>query len=150
MDYPIIQIADRPDLLRPAARWFHEKWQIPLDAYLESMTASLSGGAVPRWYAALDGGTIIGGLGVIENDFHNRKDLRPNVCAVYTEEAYRCRGVARALLARVCEDMNAAGIHTLYLLTDHTSFYERCGWEYYCPALGDGETEPSRMYIHRS
>ena len=28
-----------------------------------------------------DGDNIVGGLGVIVNDFHNRKDLTPNVCA---------------------------------------------------------------------
>ena len=47
----------------------------------------------------------IGGLGVIENDFHDREDLTPNVCAVYTEEDRRCRGVAGSLLNYVCEDM---------------------------------------------
>ena len=26
---------------------------------------------------------------------------------------------------------------------------ERYGWEFYCPAQGDGEEEPSRMYIKR-
>lgn len=41
---------------------------------------------------------IIGGMGVIENDFHDRKDLAPNVCAVYTEEDRRCNGIAGALL----------------------------------------------------
>ena len=30
-------------------------------------------------------------MGVIENDFHDRKDLTPNVCAVYTEEDCRCQ-----------------------------------------------------------
>ena len=38
---------------------------------------------------------------------------------------------------------------TLYLLTDHTGFYERCGWEFFCMAQGDGEEAPSRMYVHR-
>ena len=65
------------------------------------------------------------------------------------EEPYRCRGIAGELLKTVCDDMAAQGIDTLYLLTDHTSFYERYGWEYYCPVQGDGETEMSRMYIHR-
>lgn len=32
--------------------------------------------------------------GSIANDFHDRKDLTPNICAVYTEEAYRGRGIA--------------------------------------------------------
>lgn len=46
------------------------------------------------WYLCLDNERIVGGLGVIENDFHNRKDLTPNVCAVYTEQKYRCQGIA--------------------------------------------------------
>jgi len=102
MDYPIVLLSCRPDLAGRAAEWFHEKWNIPLAAYEESMAESLTGpGAWPRWYVALDGEAIIGGLGVIENDFHDRPDLRPNVCAVYVEEPYRRRGLARALLDRV-------------------------------------------------
>ena len=104
---------------------------------------------MPQWYAAVQGGKIVGGLGVIENDFHDRRDLTPNVCAVYVEEAYRCQGIAGGLLAFVCEDMSRMGIDTLYLLTDHTSFYERYGWEFLCMVQGDGEPAMSRMYIHR-
>ena len=77
---------------------------------------------VPQWYLALKDSEIIGGMGVIENDFHNRKDLSPNVCAVYTEKEYRGQGVAGELLDYVCRDMKQRGIDTLYLLTDHTSF----------------------------
>ena len=46
--------------------------------------------------------------------------------------------------------MQEKGIETLYLLTDHTSFYERYGWEFLCMVLSDGETEPARMYIRRA
>ena len=92
-DCKIIGLKDKPLLKDRAAQWFHEKWGIPLSEYLESMEASLSGkSAVPQWYLAMDGGRIIGGMGVIENDFHERKDLTPNVCAVYTEEDCRGRG----------------------------------------------------------
>lgn len=103
---------------------------------------------IPQWYVAMEGNRIIGGLGVIENDFHSRKDLTPNVCAVYTEEDRRCKGVAGALLSYVCGDMKNKGIDTLYLLTDHTSFYERYGWEFFCMVQGNGEPHMSRMYIH--
>lgn len=151
MEYKIIRLADRPEIKEQAAQWFHEKWQIPLEAYLESMEESLTGkGPVPQWYVAVEGGRIIGGMGVIENDFHDRKDLTPNVCAVYTEEDRRGRGVAGALLNDVCEDMKKRGIGTLYLLTDHDSFYERYGWEFLCMAQGDGEPEMSRMYVHKT
>ena len=53
---------------------------------------------------------------------HNRKDLSPNVCAVYVEERYRCQGIAGVLLNYVCRDMRERGINKLYLLTEHTSF----------------------------
>ena len=69
--------------------------------------------------------------------------------SVHVEEAYRCRGIAGELLHFVCADFAAMGTDTLYLLTDHDSFYERYGWEFYCMAQGDGEDRPSRMYIHR-
>ena len=149
-NYKIIKIIDRPDLIGHAAAWFHEKWGIPKEAYLSSMQECLEKkGAVPQWYVVLQGDKIIAGLGVIENDFHDRKDLSPNVCAVYVEEAYRCRGIAGKMLQFVCTDMKERGIETLYLVTDHTSFYERYGWEFLCMVQGDGEPEPTRMYIHR-
>ena len=149
MEYDIISLRDRPEWRDDAAAWFHAKWGIPLEAYRESMVQCLAGGSpVPQWYMAVKDGRIIGGLGVIENDFHDRKDLTPNVCAVYVEEAYRCQGIAGALLEHVCRDMGQLGVSTLYLLTDHTGFYERYGWEFFCTALGDGEEKPSRMYRH--
>lgn len=151
MCYQIIRLSERPALLSAAAQWFHEKWGVPLEAYRESMDESLTGkNPVPQWYLALEENRIVGGMGVIENDFHDRKDLTPNVCAVYTEEDRRSQGIAGALLNYVCDDMQKMGIDTLYLLTDHTSFYERYGWEFFCMAQGDSEPEPSRMYIHRA
>ena len=97
----------------------------------------------------MEGHAVVGGLGVIENDFHNRRDLAPNVCAVYVEENYRCRGITGELLHTVCTDMKEQGVDTLYLVTDHTSFYERYGWEFFCMVQGDGEPTLSRMYVHR-
>ena len=93
--------------------------------------------AVPQWYIAVDSGQIIAGAGVIANDFHDRKDLTPNVCALYVEPGLRCRGIAGRLLAHICKNMAAKGIGTLYLITEHTSFYERYGWEYLCMVQGD-------------
>lgn len=101
------------------------------------------------WYLCLDGDNIVGGLGVIENDFHNRKDLAPNVCAVYTEKEYRCKGIAGHLLDMVVEDMKSKGITPIYLITDHTSFYERYGWEFLCTVQEEENSDMIRMYVHR-
>lgn len=150
-DYRIIKIQEHPELKNYAANWFHEKWNIPLEAYLESIDECMKNKtAVPQWYIVLIGDKIVGGLGVIENDFHNRKDLTPNVCAVYVEDDYRCQGIAGKMLNYVCDDMREKNIDTLYLVTDHTSFYERHGWEFLCMVQAEGEKNLTRMYIHRT
>ena len=81
-DYAFVSLRERPELLDRAADWFHDKWGVPQEAYLSWMTAYLTGETENGWYLCLDGERIIGGLGVIDNDFHDRKDLTPNVCAV--------------------------------------------------------------------
>lgn len=46
MSYEIIRLTDRPVMKERAAQWFHEKWGIPLEAYLESMEECLKGKSV--------------------------------------------------------------------------------------------------------
>lgn len=72
-----------------------------------------------------------------------------NVCAVYTEEEYRCQGIAGQLLNMVVGDCRQKGISPVYLVTDHINFYERYGWEFLCMVQGDDEPDMTRMYIHR-
>lgn len=149
MNLEYLSLRERPDMKESAADWFHRKWGVPTEAYLECMDAYLTGNTEYGWYLCVDGDRIIGGMGVIENDFHDRKDLAPNVCAVYTEEAYRRQGIAGMLLNMTVEDLRSKGITPVYLVTDHTGFYERYGWEFFCMVQGDGEPEMTRMYIHR-
>ena len=144
-----ITLREKQDLMQSAAEWFHSKWGVPTEAYLACMEDYLKGETELGWFLCMDGDRIVGGLGVIENDFHDRPDLTPNVCAVYTEESHRCRGIAGALLNMAVEDLRAKGISPAYLVTDHTSFYERYGWEFLCMVQGDGEPDMTRMYIHK-
>ncbi|MBR1597568.1 MAG: GNAT family N-acetyltransferase [Lachnospiraceae bacterium] len=142
-------LREKPEIKDEAAAWFNVKWGVPKEAYLECMEAYLNGETEYGWYIAMDGERIVSGLGVIENDFHDRKDLSPNVCAVFTEEEYRCQGISGKLLNMVEEDMKSKGILPIYLVTDHIGFYERYGWEFFCMAQGDDEPEMTRLYIHR-
>lgn len=81
MSYTITRLSDKPVLKNVMAQWFHEKWDIPLKTYIASMDECLeSNTPVPQWYAAVgDNGRIIGGMGVIQNDFHKRLDLAPYI-----------------------------------------------------------------------
>ena len=146
--YQYVNLAEMPEIRDAAAEWLHRKWGVPKEAYLERMAAYLNGETDYGWFFCLDGDRIAAGLGVIENDFHDRKELTPNVCAVYTDEAHRGRGIAGRLLHMAVEDCRQKGISPLYLVTDHTGFYERYGWEFLCMVQGDHEPEMSRMYVH--
>ncbi|MGX2945942.1 GNAT family N-acetyltransferase [Enterococcus alishanensis] len=146
----IIKIKDHPELTGLAANWFHHKWGVPLEAYLESIETSIIGKtAVPQWYGMFSKNKMIAGIGVIENDFHDRQDLKPNICSLYVEEGYRNQGIAGEMLDFVCQDMKNQGIETLYLLTDHQAFYEKYQWEFYTLAQPEETQNPSRIYRHR-
>lgn len=42
-EYKIIILREKPELAPIAAEWFHCKWGVPTEAYLECMEAYLSG-----------------------------------------------------------------------------------------------------------
>ena len=100
---------------------------------------------VPQWYLVREGGRLIAGAGVIENDFHDRPDLAPNLCALFVEPDRRRRGIAGRLLDFIRRDLGAMGVPRLYLVTNHTAFYERYGWAFVTMVTGDGGL-PERLY----
>ncbi|MBR2810416.1 MAG: GNAT family N-acetyltransferase [Solobacterium sp.] len=145
-----LPVRDWPEAAEETALWFHNRWGIPAETYRQSIRECLeTENAVPQWYVVVRNNRIIAGCGVIANDFHERKDLTPNVCAVYVDSEYRKQGVAGFMLEYVCADMARLGYATLYLLTDHIGFYERYGWQFYCE-VRDSEGEFSRMYVHQA
>ena len=142
----IICIRDMPALIDNAAEWFADKWGIPIREYSESMHESMTEAShIPQWYIVLHKNKIIAGAGVIENDFHSRKDLTPNLCALYVEEEFRKKGVARRILDFARKDMANFGFSDIYLITDHANFYEKCGWKFLTTAYDD-EGRKVRVY----
>lgn len=143
----IIKICDHPEYLMAAANWFSQIWDIPTEAYQDSMQTCIEmKSAVPQWYLVLDhDGRIIAGAGVIDNDFHPRKDLTPNLCALYVEEEHRGHGIARQILNFVRYDFGRMGYKRLYLITEHTEFYEKCGWDF-LTMVTDDDGNPMRIY----
>ncbi len=147
--FKYITLREYPELKEKAASWFSSKWGVPKEAYLSCMNDYLNKKTEYGWYLCINKDEIIGGLGVIDNDFHDRKDLTPNICAVYVEEKYRNKGIAGKLLNMVVSISKSKGITPIYLITDHKGFYEKYGFEFLCMVQGDGEPNMSRMYIHK-
>lgn len=143
----IKRLCKNPEYLEQAATWFSKKWGIPAEAYKESIEECiLQKTGIPQWYIILNSkGEIIAGAGVIQNDFHDRKDLSPNVCALFVEEEYRNQGLAKYILDVARKDIGNMGVERLYLITGHTTFYERCGWEF-LTMVNEIDGSPARMY----
>ena len=64
-EFTYIDLKQQPKLKDQAAEWFHQKWGVPQEAYLECMDDYLNGTTDYGWYLCLDGDKIVGGLGVI-------------------------------------------------------------------------------------
>ena len=143
----IIRIDQKSELIPTASSWFAEKWGVPSEEYVKSMNTSITEiQNVPKWYVILSNdNTIIAGAGVIENDFHDRPDLSPNVCALFVEESYRRQNIAKILLNFIQMDLRELGIEKLYLVTDHINFYEKLGWKFKT-SVKENDGNETRLY----
>ena len=142
----IINIREHPGWLEKAADYFSARWNIDRQLYVNSMNDSLATeNPTPRWYLMLRGDEIIGGFGLIDNDFMVRTDLCPWLCALYVEYAERGQRLGSRLLAHGRWEAAKLGYDTVYLNTDHIGYYEKYGWRY----MGDylhQDGEYARVY----
>ena len=133
-DTLIINIRQCREWLERAADYFSSRWQIDRQLYLDSMQDSLTTNEpVPRWYLLVEGEEIVGGYGLIDNDFMVRTDLCPWLCALYVEPAKRGQQLGEKLLEHSRYEAEKLGFEKIYLNTDHVGYYEKYGWYY----LGD-------------
>jgi len=127
----IINIRENPEWLDCAADFFSAKWNIDRQLYLDSMNDSITTDkTLPRWYLMLRENNIIGGFGLIDNDFMVRTDLCPWLCALYIEPAERGKQLGEKLLAHSRIEAASLGFNKVYLNTDHVGYYEKYGWNY--------------------
>ena len=145
MNYQIIKISEQPNWILKAALWFSKKWKIKKEEYQKSMLESVNS-PIPEWYVLLDSNqTILAGAGVIENDFHPYHEFCPNLCAKKKKKKYRNQKLATHLIQFIIKDMQQKGIKQLFLLTNHTSFYEKLNWKYIA-TIEDNEKQSMRVY----
>ena len=147
LKYRIICIRHNPEYAQQAVDWFSSKWNIDHKEYERSMDDCIhNNNRLPQWYLALDEkDEIIGGCGLIDNDFVDRTDLWPYLCALYVEKRARGRAWGGELMESARVAGGRLGLEKLYLCTDHTSYYEKYGWRY----IGTGRHtwgETSRIY----
>jgi len=127
----IINMREQPQMLERAAEYFSSRWGIDKSIYVYSINACISTiYPVPRWYLMLRGDEIIGGCGLIDNDFMTDTEFYPWLCALIVEPSERGKNLGAQLLNHVCTDAAKSGCEKVYLNTDHVGYYERYNWKY--------------------
>lgn len=128
----IISLREKPEYLNRAVEFFQRHWATDKsrDVYEDCLSHAVSlRPALPQWYMLIDDGNIIGGAGLITNDFISRMDLTPWLCALVVEKEFRGRGLAGLIIDRVKRDAESMEYKALYLCTDLDGFYERFGFK---------------------
>ena len=142
----IIAVRDHPEYLERAVDYFSSTQDIARNIYQDCIANSLTTESpLPRWYLMMKGNDIIGGYGLIVNDFISRQDLWPWLCAVYIEENERGKALGSRLLEHGRHEAAKLGFPMVYLCTDHIGFYEKYGWRYIGGAYGVSGSE-TRVY----
>lgn len=144
----VISVREKPEHMERIIKYFQSRWanESSMKVYEDCIEQCIkTDSPLPHWYILEDMGKIVGGAGLITNDFISRMDLYPWICALYIEEEYRGHRYANLLMEKAKEDAKAGGFKFVYLCTDHIGYYEKFGFEHigmgYHPWGGD-----SRIY----
>jgi GNAT superfamily N-acetyltransferase len=132
-DMKVISIKKYPEYKNRAISYFQNIWasKDSMMVYDDCITNCITTpNPLPQWYLLMDDDKIIGGAGLITNDFISRMDLYPWVCAIFIEKEHRGNAYGSILLAQAKADAKAGGFSHLYLCTDHIGYYEKYGFEY--------------------
>ena len=103
-----------------SSRWGHQA------VYRDCMSACInSASPLPQWYLLTDSDAVIGGAGLITNDFNARMDLWPWLAALFVEKKYRGHAYGAQLLTHCRREAARLGFPEVYLITDHVNYYEK-------------------------
>ena len=141
----IISLRSCPEKLELFCDYFSRHWG-KSEIYRNCMENALNANSpLPQWFLICSSSEIIGGCGLITNDFISRMDLFPWLCALFVEDRYRNQGLGKKLIEYSAQKASELGYENLYCCTDHIGYYEKCRFEY----IGIGYhpwDETSRIY----
>ena len=144
----IISVRKNPKYAEIMIAYFQKRWanEKTKKIYEDCITACVkTDKPLPHWFLLYDEDKIVGGAGLVTNDFISRMDLYPWLCALYIEEEYRGNNNGQILINAVKSAAKDSGYDELYLSTDHVGYYEKFDFEY----IGQGYHpwgEDSRIY----
>lgn len=130
----IADLADHPGFLEELARYHHAQWAAlnpgrSLQQRIDFYRTCLGPAPIPSMHVAIGNGLLLGSASLVAHDMDTRTDLTPWLASVYVLPAWRCRGVAGALISQVARQARCLGVPRLYLYTpEQQAFYAKRGW----------------------
>jgi len=130
----ISDLRQRPEFFDTVADRIWRAWWkpggYPLNHITGRLRESLLDRPIPLALIACEGVTFLGTASVILSDLQERPQYSPWVAAVWTEPAYRERGVGAALVDHAVQAASTIGFGRVYLCAaqDRRDFYIRRGW----------------------
>lgn len=101
-----------------------------LDDIIYRSKHSLGKDDIPSMYIAVLNNEVIGVVSLWKNDLVVRQDLYPWMATLYVKDTFRNKGVGQMLQNKSIEVARNLGYSNLYLITDHTNYYEKFGWTF--------------------
>jgi len=131
MDIRIIDIREHPEYLQGAIDFLSVRWSVDRKIYDDCIRHSMNARSpLPRWYIMLKGDDIIGGYGLLINDFISRQDLFPWMCTPYIAQKERGRQLGARLMEHGRREAASLGYRKLYCNTELDGYYEKYGWKH--------------------
>lgn len=130
-DLEIISIKNYAGGLEPVAETFSRYFggAYMRKYFLHAFNQCIAGADVlPLWYLMLENSQIIGGCGVVRDDFVD-SDLSPWLTALFIVEESRGQALSSRLMRHALKEAQKLGFEKVYLSTDHIRFYEKYGFE---------------------
>ncbi|MCL1831209.1 MAG: GNAT family N-acetyltransferase [Oscillospiraceae bacterium] len=132
-------IRTNPQLDKAAADFFASRWNLDPKLFLDDIARCvLATDGLPSWYVLVKNGNIIGGCGLVENDFMVDDDKGPWLVALFIDPKERGHRYGSLLMYRCRRDAADFGFDSVFINTDHIGYYEKYGFRY----IGD--------YLHQS
>jgi predicted N-acetyltransferase YhbS len=133
--FTIVDLHQRPTAAPLLAAWLkgtfaRNRPEASLEGYLERLQRPVEPVlGLPRTFVALVDRQPVGCARLVAADHADRPELTPWLASVFVTPAWRRRGIAGALVARVQAAARGAGFPTLYLYTpDQERLYARYGF----------------------
>ncbi|MCL2850901.1 MAG: GNAT family N-acetyltransferase [Firmicutes bacterium] len=130
----IANLAHHPEHIEQVAKWVFDEWSAnnggTLERQIYQIKHAIKTDGVPQTFIALHNGKLVGTVALWNNDLGVRQDLRPWLACLYVDNEFRGKGIGTELIKYCTAVAGKLGFEKLYLITEHSDYYEKLGWQH--------------------